>query len=106
MENGPKGRVVPLRPRGVVELSGDDMYAAIAHIHQSDGHGPGEKTWGCEMLGYGSTEEAARDAAVGWWEDTDQCDDCDVEISIERADGSIVSHRFKVGPEIVARRVS
>ena len=87
------------------KLEPGEMLAAVAYIHQSDGHGPGEKTWQCEMFGYESSEAAAQAAAVSWWNGTDQSSECDVEISIERADGSIVSHRFKVGPRIVARRV-
>lgn len=92
-------------PKKPAKLDPGSMWAAVAQIHRSDGHGPGERTWACEMLGYGSTEQAARAAAEAWWYDTDQSDDCDVTISIERADGTIVEHRFVVGMSLVARRV-
>lgn len=81
------------------------MWAAVAQVHRSDGHGPGERTWACEMRDYPSTERAAMDAACEWWKQTDQSDDCDVTISIERADGTIVEHRIRVGMVLTASRV-
>ena len=93
-------------PKKPDKLDPNCMWAAVAQIHRSDGHGPGERTWACEMANYGSTERAAIDAARGWWEETDQSDECEVTISIERADGTVVDHRIVVGMELVARRVS
>lgn len=85
------------------KLDPDCMWVAVAEIHRSDGHGPDEKAWGTEAMRYRSTESAARECAVDWFEETDQSDTCDVTFSVERADGTIVQHRIVVGPEIVAK---
>lgn len=86
------------------KLDQDCMWVAVAEIHESDGHGPDERTWGEELLGRGcSTETAARLCAVDWFNQTGQAETCDVTFSVERADGTIVRHRIVVGPEIVAK---
>jgi len=88
------------------KLDADCCWVAVAQVHRSDGHGPGETTWACEYLMNCSTESIAKDAAVAWFEETDQSEACEVTFSVERGDtGAIVEHRVMVGPEIVARMV-
>ena len=92
-------------PKKPEKLDPESMWATVAQVHRSDGHGPHEKTWAREIFQYRSTEHAAKDAAEVWWLETDQACDCEVTIAIERPDGTIVSHQFKVFMKLVAKRV-
>lgn len=87
------------------KLDHDFLWVAVADVHRSDGAHPDEKTWGTVVIGTSSTEWAAKDAALTWFDETDQSDECELTLSVERADGSIVAHRVRVSVAPTARVV-
>lgn len=95
--NGPFVRPAKLDP--------DCVWVAVAEVHKSDGAHTDEKAWGTEGVGYGSTERAAVECALTWFDETDQSDDCELTLSVERYDGTIVSHRVAVSVQPTARIV-
>jgi hypothetical protein len=87
------------------KLSHDFLWVAVAEVHKSDGAHPDEKTWGTVVIGTRSTERAATDSAIDWFNETDQSEECELTLSVERADGSIVAHRVRVSVAPTARIV-
>ena len=88
------------------DMNPGEWWATVAEVHEADGNGPGERTWSCEMLGYGCLESAALDAATTWWEETDQSQRCEVSIRLEDHAGVAKVVRMAVGPEVRARVVA
>lgn len=84
-------------------LDDDCVWVAVADVHRSDGAHPDEKIWGQEQIGDCSTERHALDAAVDWFNDTDQSEDCELTMSVERPDGTIAAHRVEVTVRPTAR---
>lgn len=78
------------------------FWATVGEIHRSDGHGPGEKQWACEMFMYHNAEVAAREAAETWWQETDQSGDCEISIVLEGHGGSRETFRMRVGVVVTA----
>lgn len=95
-----KTYVAPVKP-DVIEPG--TFWATVAEIHQSDGHGPGEKQWACEMFMYHDAEFAAREAGETWWQETDQSQDCELTIALEASGGKRELFRMRVGMVIKAR---
>lgn len=87
-------------PEKPSQLEIDCFWATVERVIQSDGFGPHEQTWACEIMGAAYPSDAAREAAEGWYDDTDQCGDCEVVIRIERFDGAVSLHRFRMAPTI------
>lgn len=92
----------PVKP---AKLDDGCVWASVVEIHDSDGCGPYEKTWTCEMMGYQWGADVAREAAKTWWEDTDQSGECELTVLIERWDGVQKRWRMKVTMEVKARVV-
>lgn len=93
-------------PRKPDKLDADCMWVSVKQVHRSDGFGPGEQTWAGEFIGWASTERAARECAETWFNETDQSDECEITLSLERANGTIVAHRVIVGPRVMAKVVN
>lgn len=86
--NGPFKRPEVIEP--------GSMWVAVADVHTSDGAHPDERAWATEAIGYGSSERAAMECAETWFDETDQSQDCELTLSVERPDGTIVAHRVRV----------
>lgn len=80
-------------------------WVSVAAVHKSDGAHPDEKTWGIECICNGSTERCALRCAEDWFDDTDQSEDAEITLSMERSDGTIVSHRVRIETAPRARLV-
>ena len=96
-----RGRARYHPPRKPERIDQDCFWASVETVVESDGFGPHEKTWACEIMGASCPSDAAHEAAEGWFDDTDQCGECEVVIRIERFDGVVSLHRLRIAPSIV-----
>ena len=72
------------------------MWVSVAAVHASDGAHPDERAWATEWDGDWRTAVAALECAEAWFDATDQSQDCELTLSVERSDGVIVAHRVRV----------
>lgn len=78
------------------KLAKGSMWISVAEIHRSDGEYEEEEQWGVEAIDFDSTEEAAKECAMDWYNDTGQSKECEVSFAVELPDGTIAGHRVKI----------
>lgn len=85
------------------KLDPDCAWVSIAKVEGGTGKKTDELEWRCEYIAATrhTFGELAKDAAQGWYRDTDQCGECVVTIRIEDARGQVVD--IGVNCEIVTR---
>lgn len=73
------------------------MWVTVREVHRSDGADRhGELAWASENIGNFTTKYHAVQCAVDWFDDTDQSEECELTMRVERPDGSTVDHRIIV----------
>lgn len=78
-------------------------FITVDHVIKGDVNGPNALDWKREAIASVGNQQLAEEAAIAWFEQTDQCACCEVMFRIVDANGNQEFVLVEVRPEVVAR---
>lgn len=78
-------------------------FITVDHVIEGDVNGPNALDWKREAVASVGNQQLAEEAAIAWFDETDQCARCEVMFRIVDGRGNQEFILVEVRPEVVAR---